>query len=151
MFHTKTQPRHRLYLILNILRRKEGRTLLEKEQNCCLLREEQIILCSHLKYSFPLVSNSYWQEWCPVGNSITDHLQPVWTHCKHSLTNQQHLAAPSKTLSRWKAQWRSLFRLIAQELYVVLLSRCNFLPQCVLKVKMLSFPLGDICHWIIKV
>lgn len=42
-------------------------------------------------------------------------------------------------------------RLIAQELYMVFLSWCNFLLQCVLKVKMLSFLLGDICHWTIKV
>lgn len=35
-------------------------------------------------------------------------------------------------------------RLIAHELYMVFLSLCNFLLQCVLK--MLSFLLGDICH-----
>lgn len=37
-------------------------------------------------------------------------------------------------------------RLIAQELYMAFLSLCNFLLQCVLKVKMLSFLLGEICH-----
>lgn len=37
-------------------------------------------------------------------------------------------------------------RLIAQELYMGFLSLCNFPLQCVLKVKMLSFLLGGICH-----
>lgn len=78
---------------------------------------------------------------------------PPLTPCSHSEHTNSHLLQNN---SIWqllakpprdeKPNEDPFLRLIAQELYVAFLSLCNFLLQCVLKVKMLSFLLGEICH-----
>lgn len=129
---------------------KEGCTLLEKGQTWCLSWGELRTLCSCLHYSLTVLSNICWQEWYPLGNSTTDHLQPQRTHCNpHLLQNIWRLLGKPPLDEKPSAD--PFLRLIAQELYVAFLSLCNFLLPCVLKVKTLSFLLGDICHWTIKV
>lgn len=109
--------------------------------------EEQRTLCPYCTALFQLSGITF-----PGRNGVLVALPslPTCSQCAqcNPLTQWQHLAAPSKALSRWKSNEDPFLRLIAQELCTALL--CNFLLQCVLKVKTLSSLLGDICHWPIK-
>lgn len=113
---------------MHYILQEQGRrhTAAEWTKILAFLRRAKSIVPTLYSISSTLISNTSRQEWHPVGTSITAHLYCI-------LKKQPRLAAPSKAPSRWKAQWRSFFRLIAQVLYMVFL--CNFLLQCVLKVK----------------